>query len=66
MEKLFDNSQGYTLFTDLGSKTIVSMQNAIAGEIQKMKDKNTDPEDIRSALKMFLNDDAMKKLESLF
>lgn len=65
MQKLFDNSQGYTLFTKLGSDMVVAMQNTIANQVEQMKRKDVDPEDIKEVLKMFLNEDAIKKLRSI-
>jgi len=61
--KLFDNSQGYTTFTDQGTKKVVKFQNIVIDLIKELKNEKVSEEDIDYLLKMFLNDYSMEKLK---
>jgi len=62
MNNLFDKSQGYTMFTSLGTKSIIKLQNYLITIIKNLKSENVPQEEIDEMMLMFLNESAYNKL----
>jgi len=59
---LYDNSQGYSLFTDLGTKSAVKFQNYAMGFIKDLRAKQVPENEIEDMCLMFLNESCFNKL----